>query len=786
MKQLWISLLLLGVTTPLFSQKTEIVGQVKSIQEEVLEYYNVELLDLSGNDTVVISGLTSIVPSFELTVPLTPSLFLRVSSLGYKTKLIKLDYASYLPKVNLGVILITPSPLALQEVVVEGNRPTIRMKEGNMIVNIRNTVLSHVGSLSDVLKRTPGIITSGENDFGVRGRGGALILIDDREIKNKSELEVLRSIDIESIEIDRSPSSKYSASIKAIIHIRKKKQITNFISTQVTNTSHFKRHFSDAPTFRLATKTGILSTLAIYQFGHHIDKIYEQAYKKVVNPAYTLGTTTDMTAKSKANKHTVLLGSELNFKKNTIGLRYLYDILNYDADELGDNRITKQDQIINKKIQTINDRERTSHNLSLNYLHRQNENSLLTVIGDYAQINTDVHSFITEDNVDFKNSSTMQITNLNKYKVYTAHANYDLTLPLRFKLEIGANYSYLNNSGNNKTERINNPLPPNEQSKLKDEVVAGYINLNKRWDNWTAYLGLRYEYSKSNIHLFSDGKENKTNRYYSDFFPNLRVNFKASKNLSLSANVARRISRPDFQQLNPNITYEDSLTYVAGNPLVKPTFMDELSISTNLYDCFTFSAGYTSYKNRRVQTAISNEENPDITIMKPINIKKAEELNLTAMYNYSSTKWEANLAIQVVNNKAKIPYLDEIKKLTDWAWYTRIGLDYTFNKHFSIYGSFWYRSKRKSIITLQHSMKSLELGLMAKFYDNRLVINLSATDLLKNTSGCNWDSRYLNISTGMRGSFDLRGVTVRVSYLFDSNKIFLKSRSGNQEILNRI
>lgn len=155
------------------------------------------------------------------------------------------------------------------------------MVNGNLQMNVQNTVLSHSGSLLDLLKRVPGLIVSKMDDLTVIGRGAPLVMVNGREIKNKEELEAIRSIDIENIRVDRNPSSAHSASVKSVIYIKTIRHFKDMFSLQANNTFSVKRKVSDNPSVRFSLRKGIISSIFSYNYNHANDKIFETSSKSI-------------------------------------------------------------------------------------------------------------------------------------------------------------------------------------------------------------------------------------------------------------------------------------------------------------------------------------------------------------------------------------------------------------------------------------------------------------------------------------------------------------------------
>jgi hypothetical protein len=112
-----------------------------------------------------------------------------------------------------------PDTYTLGNVTVKGHVPQYQMGNEGFITNVQNTPLSQLGTADDVLKHVPGIIAK-DGTYEVFGKGSPIIYINGRPMRNKKELEQLKSTDIKSIELITNPGAKYDATMGAIVKIQ--------------------------------------------------------------------------------------------------------------------------------------------------------------------------------------------------------------------------------------------------------------------------------------------------------------------------------------------------------------------------------------------------------------------------------------------------------------------------------------------------------------------------------------------------------------------------------------
>jgi TonB-dependent receptor len=155
-----------------------------------------------------------------------------------------------------------------------------------------------------------------------------------------------------------------------------------------------------------------------------------------------------------------------------------------------------------------------------------------------------------------------------------------LDVPFKGKIPLGYTFRYfskkvmLDNVKLADTIADYLPLTANNYD-VREQVYAGYVMATTRYDWGSILAGARIE------HIKNDGKAivvvagaNKPIEVKNDLtlvYPSVHANFNLddTKKLRLSFNTGA--ARPDYDQLRPNFTYDDSnLTVSGGNPEAKP------------------------------------------------------------------------------------------------------------------------------------------------------------------------------------------------------------------------
>lgn len=206
MRQIFLICLLLQFVVLVHAQ--QVTGKVMDTKNNPIPFANVMLLN--AKDSSFIAGtVTKNDGSFSLEANGNGNLLkLKVSSIGYETKLIPLNSNNSNNSVDICLDELVKS---INEVVVKGSLPQYRAVAGGLNVDIRNSMLKDVGTANDVISLLPGVEGSNGN-FTVFAKGKPEIYINNRKVQNANELKYLKSNEIKSIDIITSPGAKYECS----------------------------------------------------------------------------------------------------------------------------------------------------------------------------------------------------------------------------------------------------------------------------------------------------------------------------------------------------------------------------------------------------------------------------------------------------------------------------------------------------------------------------------------------------------------------------------------------
>ena len=202
-----LTVLALFFTVSLFSQ-FEVSGEVVDEFGEPLAFASV-ILQKSQDLNEVYGTITSEEGLFSISDVPKGDYTLKVSLLGFSAyeSSLSVDEDSTLQR-----IVLSESATALDEVVVQGNRPTIRQSAEKLILDLENSELVS-SNLQDVMKNVPGVIVI-NGQLSYAGRRNLTILINGKRtdyIDTEALLRDFPADNIARIELIQQPGAEFDA-----------------------------------------------------------------------------------------------------------------------------------------------------------------------------------------------------------------------------------------------------------------------------------------------------------------------------------------------------------------------------------------------------------------------------------------------------------------------------------------------------------------------------------------------------------------------------------------------
>jgi outer membrane receptor protein involved in Fe transport len=678
------------------------------------------------------------------------------------------------------------STQTLNEVVITAKIPLLTQEQGKLIVSIENSMLSDAGSIPDMLSRVPGIITNSSGGITVLGKGSPIIYLNNKEINNYDELNALQSTDISKVEIIKNPSAKYSASGRAVIIIKTKKTKGNTTMFQVNDNMTIARKFSNTTGLQINQNINKYSGLYSYSYGEYNQKQYSDQYQTIIHPDYIMNNISDFTQEYKNKSHNIFMGIDYKLnKQHHLGAQFSSRITQNDKTEDRNQSISKTNVDVDewRQIHLDGKNKANFYGIDLNYRINPDSINTFNIIASYAYQKYNNNNDIDETILSSNRLTNSIINTNNSYNVYSITADYQFNLSNFIITEIGSKIAKIDNNGfseqYNKTASIQTSFDTNITN---EQIYAGYVNLKKDIGNLSLEGGVRYEYSKSTISI----PENKNKFTSSNFFPSISIVYVFSDKFDTSLDYSKTIQRQQFSEINPNRIYLDSLSYIIGNPLLKPSFSNYYELGVSLWKDLNITFGYEDISSPTVFIGTNDEKNQDITKFSYINLDKGKYYTLGLIYSLSKGKYNGIVSYNLSIPDFSIDYLNSVHKIKKAMSTISVTNSYTLSNNFSIFCDFRYRGPGEYGIAYWKEQYNLSTGIRSNFFQKRLTISLLFNDILQKNSSGNYDERYNNIFNDMRINQDTRFLRLTIRYNINNINSTLKKRSSNQEELNRL
>jgi hypothetical protein len=282
----------------------------------------------------------------------------------------------------------------------------------------------------------------------------------------------------------------------------------------------------------------------------------------------------------RGNNQTLKLGLDWNANKKNVfgivvsGFSFSGHPLPVTVTDLNDVAGQLESRLISN---TDNDIKFRNASLNLNWKHTFDTSGReLTADADWVIYSNVSDMLLT---TDYYNSS-LQNTGKSflrghlpsSINIYTFKSDY--TQPIKGgRFEAGIKMSYVRNDNEVNYERLfeNEWVVDNIRTNhfIYDENInAAYVNYNRQVKKWTFQAGLRVEntIAKGNqVISRTVFKRDTTN-----LFPTAYIKYDLDQKNALTVSYGRRITRPNYRDLNPFVYFLDTLSYHKGNIFLKP------------------------------------------------------------------------------------------------------------------------------------------------------------------------------------------------------------------------
>lgn len=470
----------------------------------------------------------------------------------------------------------------------------------------------------ELLRLAPGVWV-GDDGISVNGASGTQVYVDGRRLKGPAEqtaayLRSLTAADIARIEVIPQAGAEYAADarggvIRITLRRRRADGVDGSLQASTTQSPALSLY---APSGRIGAHAGrwTLNASAAGAFTPESESRFTETR------SYPFRGVTDAAGRSNYGRgefaaiydpspaHTAGLSAEYTAR----GLRMPTTARTELGATSADSRYRQQTD-----DQTLS--------LTANYIWRIDTlGSELKLLADYTRHASDgLNRYHTRYIQPERTRDSLYRSDArSRYDILSA--DLALTRRLRHGLTLNAGARYTRNAMDDRSRYAAqqagtwNDLPDyGYAQRYTEQTGAAYASLGWKHRRWDLSGGLRGEYTSVTSH----GPE----RDYFSLFPHLSANYALNslRTWMLAAQWSRHIERPSFPALNPARIQLSEYSYQTGNPALRPTYIQRVSLTLVWRYRYVLSLGGNLHRDLIREVASTDPANPYAVRIRPEN-----------------------------------------------------------------------------------------------------------------------------------------------------------------------
>ncbi|MFC4261664.1 TonB-dependent receptor domain-containing protein [Ferruginibacter yonginensis] len=797
------------IITNIYAQKSNsITGKIIDNQyNKPLIAATITLVNVSNN-SLVKAAVADSTGSFILENFKTGTYLLQVVAVGfekYVSKNIVIDATN--SNVSLGTISLKQQQQVLNTVIVASKKPFVEQKLDKTIINVESQISNAGANALEVLEKSPGVTVDKDGNISLKGKPSVIVLIDGKQTYMSAQdlynyLQTMSAANLETIELMPNPSAKYDAAGNAgVINIKTKKLKQKGFNGSAS-TSYGRGNYGNySNALNLNYKNGKFNMFANVSAGHRKNYQILGIHRAYFNNAGTTTAIFDQEATFVRNRNNYNAKVGVDFmasKKTTFGAVFTGSVAPGKQD--GANTSFLKDGLgnINSVLQANSYDYENWKNKGLNLNTRHTFDSVGTEISldvDVLQYKSKhTQNFLSEnfDPSGVKQTSELLQSNLPA-TINVTSAKIDFTHPITstLKMEAGVKTSFVNTDNIAGYFNImnNTPVIDNEKTnhfKYNENINAAYVNVNKTWGKWSLQTGLRAENTNYSGKQFDNPlrSDSSFKRSYTGLFPTVFASYDLNNKHQVAFSYGRRISRPDYESLNPFVFFIDKYTYEAGNPFLKPMFADVFTL-THSYNKF-LSSNITYAHNKNMFNEYFQPQGY-ATIVKQENFGVIDDISISVNAQVAPYKWwNMNLYTEFNYNEVNAGFNGYNINTSGNGFSANMNNQIKLGKGWGTEVSGFYRSQMQRGQFNISSIKQINTAFSKQVLKNKGMVKLSFNDILRSNKQAGAIT-IQNTIANFTQRRDSRTVFISFNYKFGKQfKTQQRRTSAASDELNRI
>jgi outer membrane receptor protein involved in Fe transport len=533
-------------------------------------------------------------------IPLIDTLRFMISAVGFKPLQIDIFVEPSLSELgkDLGNLKIEQDADYLSAVTVVGQRPGIEMGIDRKVFNVEKNLTATGGTAIDVMKGIPSVTVDVEGNVLLRN-STPQIFVDGRP--TILTLEQIPADNIERIELITNPSAKFDAAsaggiINVILKKNRKLGLNGIASAGVGSPDILNGNLT------MNLREGKFNLFASGNYNYTGGKMTSQTLRENKRNGITQNYFNQNSIGERTREFTsVRFGFDFFVdNRNTFSVTQNFVKGKFKGEETQDQEYLNKDQELERKGErfSIGQSAFNRSNSQLLFTHKfTRPGKQLTADVNYNYGKGDdvaniLNTYFYPDGSEYKFPDKVRNTGSNKNNQLTMQVDFVNPSGENSKFEAGLrtfinNFNSTYNAYSIDSSGSTTKLPLSNNYEYREWVNALYATYSNKWGKFSYQVGLRAEHSTFDGELldsalkfgyeYPDGLEN----LFDALFPSIFITREIKEGEDIQLNYTRRIRRPDFWRLNPNIDISDPVNLRQGNPTLRPEFTNSFEFNYN-------------------------------------------------------------------------------------------------------------------------------------------------------------------------------------------------------------
>lgn len=776
-------------------------GFVRNTSSQALEFSSITLLD---SDSLPIVTMADALGKYKFEKLKEGRYLIRATRLGYKAgtwQSLQLTGTEYRIFDDL---LLTEDPVQLEQLAVQPVGKLIRYQADRTIIHLSGAFPNSSASIKDLLNVSPGVTITDEL-ISLNGKQGTMVMINGNSVKLTplQTINLMSSIPLSSVsqvELIHTPSARYEAQTTGgVINIKMAEPEDDGLEGTISSQFSIGTRPKFTESAALNYKSGKINIYGNYSYQNQHNEHHFSSFNTIegLNPIHFQQ---DEKGETKVVVHQSLLAVTYRINQEhhmtvtgTANLshtqaNYVRKLMLSATDgRLADSAI-HSNSAGDERLRNYGLRINSSHNFG------GGKHSL--------QFNASYARFRSGNPVNYQNNyrssagstngSEDQLLNQTDVALELANGGIDYTWKINAQhvLEAGGKMAYAHSNSmvlfnyGKALQDFSADYKLTNIFEYQERINAGYVNYKGTFGSATTFqAGIRAEHTSYSIDTTTViAGDVVNNRNYIQFFPSLMLSQYVGRHLITLA-YRRQVGRPDYQDLNPFITYYSPYSFAVGNQSLKPETTQSLELSYHDGSAWHLGLAY-SRTSDYLGTIISLEHSSLSTRQNIGNFGQYSTMNFSVAWQKELLRsWQLIASGRLFHDKYQSGYLSTDQALT--GIYFQVINSYQIHPQIALEMVNLYQSKRAQLMGTDFGRYRADAAVQYSFVKNRASIRIAVSDIFS-TYLNNGSIQSQQLNRTYRNWNENRRFLFSLSFNLNNSGVKATQVLRNQEELNRI